>query len=64
MDPNSRSELNLTPLHAIVTTNRKDRAELLQALLIHSRADIELCTEDGNTGLHLAVMVNIKTRIR
>ncbi len=58
MDPNSRSELNLTPLHAIVTTYRKDRAELLQALLVHSQADTDLCTEDGNTGLHLAVMVS------
>ena len=61
VDPNTTADLGLTPLHTIIINKRRDRAELLQALLIHSRlqVDIDSCTADGNTALHFAVMVGL-----
>ena len=61
VDPNSTADLGLAPLHAIIVNKRKDRAELLQTLLIHGQVDIDLCIADGNTGLHLAVLVSFET---
>ena len=48
------------PLHAIVRSNRRDKLELMIALLVHSDfgcGDIDLPALYGNTALHLAVMV-------
>lgn len=50
------------PLHAIVRSDRRDKLELMIALLVHSDfgcGDIDLPAFYGNTALHIAVMVLI-----
>ena len=46
------------PLHSLVKRERKDRVNLVLALLVHSDADIHLKTSRGTTPLHLAVEVS------
>lgn len=47
------------PIHSIVKKKRKDRVELLMALLVNSTVDVNLLNSRGNSALHLAVEVQI-----
>ena len=49
--------MNVAPIHSIVEKKRKDRIDLMLALLIYSDADVDLKRADGMTALHLAAKV-------
>ena len=51
------------PIHSIAKRKRKDRLELLMALLVNSTVDVNLLNSRGNSALHLAVEVQICTVI-
>ena len=59
-DPNKQDLTNdsLAPLHAIVRTKLKDRAECLEALLTYGDVKVNLCAAHKMTGLHFAAMVS------
>ena len=46
------------PIHSIVKSSRKDRAEILFAHLMGSTALVDLIDMDGNTALHLVAQVH------
>ena len=55
-----------TPLHAIVRSDRRDKLEVMIALLVHSDygcADIDFPAFYGNTALHVAVQVGFVIKI-
>ena len=54
VDPN----LGMAPIHSIVKKERKDRLQLLLALLVHSNVDVNLMAHDGNTPLHMIIQVH------
>lgn len=58
-DPNKQDLTNdsLAPLHAIVRSKLKDRAECLEALLTYGDVKVNLCAAHKMTGLHFAAMV-------
>ena len=45
------------PIHTILKKRRRDRYELLLALLVYSKAKVNQKTKLGDTPLHLAVEV-------
>jgi len=49
--------MNVAPIHSIVEKKRKDRADLMVALLTYSDADVDLKRADGMTALHMAAQV-------
>lgn len=58
VDVNTLDEKGNAPIHAIVTgKKRKDKVELLLALLIYSKVDINLPNIKQMTALHLAIEV-------
>ena len=56
LDVNS-IEMNVAPIHSIVVKKRRDRIDLMLALLTYSDADINLKSADGMTALHLVAQV-------
>ncbi len=52
------NNLGLAPIHSIVRRKRKNRLQLLLALLVHSNVDVNLAACDGNTPLHMIVRVS------
>ena len=50
-------EMNVAPIHSIVVKKRRDRIDLMLALLTYSDADINLKSADGMTALHLVAQV-------
>jgi len=57
LDVNSL-ELKVAPIHSIVLRKRRDKIELLLALLTYSNADVDLKTTDGMAALHLVAQVS------
>ena len=57
IDSNSRNEAGDAPIHAIVKHKRAKRLDLLMTLLTHADVKVNLPGPDGNSALHLAVMV-------
>ena len=51
-------ELKVAPIHSIVQRKRRDRIDLLLALLTYSNADIDLKSSDGTAALHLVAQVS------
>ena len=57
VDVNIRNGEGEGPIHKIVKKKRKERVDLLIALLTNSNADVHFATAKNMTALHLAVEV-------
>ena len=60
-DANAKDEFGEAPIHSIVKHKRGKRLDVLLALLIYSDVIVNLPAANGNTALHLAVMVRDDT---
>lgn len=59
MDVNFRDEkTGDAPIHSIIKKKKKDRVDLLLALLVNSKADINLQNGRDMTALHMAIEVS------
>ena len=62
-DPNAKNSKNNAPIHSIVLyklvgkKKKEERMHYLVTLLTFSKVDVNLMNGDGQTPLHLAVMV-------
>ena len=62
VDVNTLDETGNAPIHAIVSLKkRRDKVDLLLALLIYSKVDINLPNKRQMTALHLAIEVLMYT---
>lgn len=59
IDVNIRNGEGEGPIHKIVKKKRKERVDLLIALLTNSNADVHFATAKNMTALHLAVEVRV-----
>ena len=59
IDVNFLNEDGMAPIHAIVRKKRRDRVDLLMALMAYSQVDVNFETSRGMTSLHIAVEVRV-----
>ena len=58
VDVNTLDEITgNAPIHAIVTSKKRTRVELLLALLVYGKVNVDLPNRKRMTALHLAVEV-------
>ena len=57
IDVNFLNNDGIAPIHAIVRRKRRDRLDLLMALMTYTEVDVNFETTRGMTPLHIAVEV-------